>query len=201
VDDYFKANYSPATPPRIPQKNVVRAPALHRLSEGDSIDEADFLDPIQEPRIREPSASSPVSPYTVVDHDTIFQEPSILDLHAAAGRKGSESSAGTLSVPMQPARSRNRRSLPADKYDEEPTPFVMKKSDKHKRILGIEADPPKVKVAPRKGDSPVSMSASGSGRKGSFHETNGRSNSPLPNPDVAPFLYQDPDVRFAFVVC
>jgi hypothetical protein len=191
--EYFKkVNYSPTTPPRVPPKTNVRAPLLHRLSETDSIDEIDTIDPVPGPRFRGPTSGSPVSPYTILEQDPALPVPTAFDLDKASGsgRKGSESSTGTLASQQSfPYLSRGR-SMPYD--DEEPTPFVMK-SDKHKRILGIESkSPASGKRGSHKGDN-ANSTPSGPRRKRSFPDIN-RSNSPLPAPDVVPFLYQDIEV-------
>jgi hypothetical protein len=194
-DEYFaKVNYSPSTPPRIPPKNNIRAPALHRLSETDSIEEADIL---PQPPFRTNTNESPVSPYTVVDKDAALPDPSSFDLDRASGtgRKGSASSAGTLGTPLPHRISRGRSLQLAKDEDDEPTPFIMK-SDKHKRILGIDSKTPSIKRHSHKADKAESpkLTSTGMRRKRSIPDTNGRSDSPLPAPDVVPFLYQDIEV-------
>ena len=195
-NEYFNnVNFSPTTPPRVPPKTNVRAPLLHRLSETDSIEEGDSLDPIPGPRFRGPSSDSPISPYTVVHHDTGLPDPTSFDLDKS-GRKGSASSGGTLALQQSQSRSSRGRSLPFTD-DEEPTPFVMK-SDKHKRILGIDPKIAPIKRLPAKSDTPPPL-ANGIRRKRSLPDVNGRANSPLPTPDVVPFLYQDIEVK-TFIV-
>jgi|SRR5579862_5420042 hypothetical protein len=194
-DEYFaNVNYFTSTPPRLPPKNNIRAPALHRLSETDSISEADILGSVPDPPFRGAINESPVSPHTVLDKDSTLSDPSAFDLDrsSGSGRKGSASSAGTLGTP-QPIRASRGRSLQfsRDEEDEEPAPFVMK-SDKHKRILGIDAKTPQIK-RPSKTESPK-LSSTTMRRKRSIPESNGRSGSPLPAPDVVPFLYQDIEV-------
>jgi len=191
-DAYFaKVNYSPSSPPRIPSRNTARAPPLHRLSETDSIEEADIL---PQPPFRTLTEESPVSPYTVLHNDSILADPSSFDLDRAsgAGRKGSASSVGALTTPQAHRISRGRSLQFTRDEDPEPAPFVMK-SDKHKRILGIESKAPPIKHPSHKPESPK-LGSTGMRRKRSVPETNGRSNSPLPAPDVVPFLYQDIEV-------
>jgi hypothetical protein len=196
TNEYFtKVNYSPATPPRIPPKNNVRAPVLHRLSETDSVEEADLINSTPGPRFRGASNGSPVSPYTVLDQDGTLPDPTAFDLDKASGtgRKGSASSTTTQST--QNSRPRNPRgnSLPFDE-DGEPMPFVMRPSDKHKRILGIDSKAPAIK-RPQRSENSNKVSV-GIRRKPSLPDINDRANSPLPAPDVVPFVYQDIEVRF-----
>jgi hypothetical protein len=186
-NEYFnKVNFSPTSPPRVPPKMNIRAPVLHRLSETESIEEGVF-DPIAGPRFRGPTSDSPVSPYTVVGHDTSLPVPTAFDLDKS-GRKGSASSGGTIPQ-SRPSRV---KSLPFVD-DEEPTPFVMK-SDKHKRILGIDPKPAAIKRQLQKNDNSAPPSSNGIRRKRSLPDVNARANSPLPAPDVVPFLYQDIEV-------
>jgi hypothetical protein len=172
----------------VPPKSNIRAPVLHRLSETDSIDEADSLDPIAGPRFRGAGHGSPVSPYTVLDQDGALPTPTAFDLDKS-GRKGSGSSIGTQQSNSRMSRG---RSLQFNDDHEEPVPFVMK-SDKHKRILGIDSKATPVKRPPQKSESSTSISG-GLRRKRSIPDVNGRANSPLPAPDVVPFLYQDIEV-------
>jgi hypothetical protein len=193
-DEYFnKVNFSPATPPRIPPKNNVRAPALHRLSETDSVEEADFIDATPGPRFRGASNGSPVSPYTVLDNDTTLPVPPAFDLDKASGsgRKGSASSTATQSTTQSRPRTARGNSLPYDD-DGEPLPFVMKSNDKHRRILGIDGKAPPIK-RPQRNDNSNKVSGA-IRRKPSLPEINDRANSPLPAPDVVPFVYQDIEV-------
>jgi len=190
--EYFsKVNFSPNTPSRAPPKTSARTPTLHRLSETDSIDEADGPDQLLSPRFIGMTNGSPVSPHTVVDQELTLPDPITFDLDKASGtgRKGSEGSTSTLASGQSPSRQRNGRSTMYD--DDEPAPFVMR-SDKHKRILGIDQKTPTVKRGSNKLES--SKSSGGARRKRSFPELNERSNSPLPTPDVVPFLYQDIEV-------
>lgn len=198
-DDYFKKiNYSPATPPRQPPRTNIRAPLLHRVSETDSVDEKedDDIEPPSGPRFRGVSNGSPVSPHTIVDQEGTLPTPSAFELDKA-GRKGSESSAVTIaSLQSQPHMPRVRSSITIID-DEEPPAFVMK-GDKHKRVLGIDQKTSQVKRGgAEKGDSSKSISG-GPRRKRSFPEIHDRitdrSSSPLPAPDVVPFLYQDIEV-------
>lgn len=201
-DEYFaKVNYSLSTPPRHPPKNNVHAPVLHRLSETDSITEADMLVSTSGPRFRGSKVEeSPVSPYTVVDKDGTLPDPSSFDLDMASGsgRKGSASSAGTVPLPQPPRVVRGRSLQFTRGEDEEPAPFIMK-SDKHKRILGIDSKTPQIKRPSHKSESPKSLSG-GLRRKRSLPDINGRANSPLPAPDVVPFLYQDIEVIQSHIV-
>jgi hypothetical protein len=187
-NEYFNSvNFSPKSPPRLPPKGNVRAPVLHRLSETDSINEADSFDPVPGPRFRGTSNGSPVSPYTLLDQDGTLPTPTAFDLDKS-GRKGSGSSLGT-----QQSRMSRGRSLQLMDEHEEPAPFVMK-SDKHKRILGIDSKATPVKKPPQKSESLHSISG-GLRRKRSIPDVHARANSPLPAPDVVPFLYQDIEVR------
>ena len=96
ANEYFNnVNYSPSTPSRVPPRTNVRPPALHRVSETDSLEESDDFEP-PAPLFRSTSNGSPVSPYTIVDHANAPSAPSAFELDMAA-RKGSESSAGTVS--------------------------------------------------------------------------------------------------------
>jgi hypothetical protein len=183
ADDYFKKiNYSPSTPPRQPPRSNIRAPLLHRVSETDSIEEADDdFEPPSGPRFRGVSNGSPISPHTIIDQEGILPAPSAFELDKA-GRKGSESSAATISsLQSQPHMPRVRSSITIIDDDDEPPPFVMK-GDKHKRKTDSSKSIP---GAPR--------------RKRSFPEIHDRptdrSSSPLPAPDVVPFLYQDIEVN------
>jgi hypothetical protein len=195
-NEYFNnVNFSPTSPPRVPPKTNVRAPVLHRLSETDSIEEGDSFDPIPGPRFQGPKAESPVSPYTVIGRDTGLPVPTAFDLDKSA-RKGSASSGGTLALQPSQSRASRGRSLPFPE-DEEPTPFVMK-SDKHKRILGIDPRTTPIKRQVQKSDTPP-PSTNGIRRKRSLPDVNARANSPLPAPDVVPFLYQDIEVS-SFIV-
>src|SRR5277367_46325 len=204
ADDYFKnINYSPSTPPRQPPRTNIRAPLLHRVSETDSIEEAeDDLEPPTGPRFRGINNGSPVSPHTIVDQEGALPTPIAFELDRA-GRKGSESSAATVSsLQSQPHMPRVRSSITITD-DDEPPSFVTK-SDKHKRILGIDSKPPQVKRGGgEKSDNSKSFSG-GPRRKRSFPEIHdritNRSSSPLPAPDVVPFLYQDIEVNPSFGV-
>ena len=190
--EYFnKVNFSPSTPPRVPPKTNVRAPALHRLSETDSVEEDESVDPIPGPRFRGISDESPVSPYTILDQEPGLPIPSAFDLDRTAGteRKGSGSSAATLSSQKSFPHLTRGKSLPYD--DDEPLPFVVK-GDKHKRILGIDQNTPPIKRPPQKMEG--SKSSSGGVRKKRSHPELDRATSPLPTPDVVPFLYQDIEV-------
>jgi len=196
ADDYFKKiNYSPSTPPRQPPRSNIRAPLLHRVSETDSIEEADDdFEPPSGPRFRGVSNGSPISPHTIIDQEGILPAPSAFELDKA-GRKGSESSAATISsLQSQPHMPRVRSSITIIDDDDEPPPFVMK-GDKHKRVLGIDAKTSQVK---QKTDSSKSIPGAPR-RKRSFPEIHDRptdrSSSPLPAPDVVPFLYQDIEVN------
>lgn len=186
-NEYFgKVNFSPTSPPRVPPKTNIRAPILHRLSETDSLEEGDSFDPIPGPRFRGPNSDSPVSPYTVIGQDTTLPVPTAFELDRSA-RKGSGSSGGSISQ-SRPSRV---KSLPFPD-DQEPTPFVMK-SDKHKRILGIDPKTAAIKRQVQKSDNSAPPS-NGIRRKRSLPDVNVRANSPLPAPDVVPFLYQDIEV-------
>jgi hypothetical protein len=189
-NEYFNnINFSPATPPRVPPKTNVRAPVLHRLSETDSLEEAASIDPVPPgPRFRGPSNGSPVSPYTVLEQDIALPVPTAFDLDksSGSGRKGSESSTTTQSTQRSRTRHVRGNSLGFDD-DGEPIPFVMRSSDKHKRILGIDSKAPPIKQPPR-------TDSAGNRRKRSLPEPNDRSNSPLPAPDIVPFVYQDIEV-------
>ena len=197
LNEYFAnmANYSPASPPRAPPRTTIRPPALHRVSETESIEEAQPASPLESPPalFKSNSNGSPVSPHTVVNHHVggpFSPSPGNLDLDPAA-RKGSESSTATYA-----ARPRMRSSLTVG--DEEPAPFTGQRSDKHKRILGIDSKTPthskrdKDKSEPKK-DRPASQ------RQKAYHDGEVRSNSPLPTADVVPFLYQDMEVRIGNV--
>ena len=194
--EYFaKVNFSPSMSSRGQPKISARVSTLHRVSEADSVEEAEGLDQLSGPRFRGPTDDSPVSPHTVSGQETALLDPSQFDLEKASGtgRKGSESSISTLPSRTSPTRQRSARSLVHD--DDEPAPFVMR-GDKHKRILGIDQKThvPSAKKGAQKQES--SKSFGGPRRKRSFPEINGRSNSPLPGPDVVPFLYQDIEVVF-----
>src|SRR5579859_568999 len=187
-NEYFsKVNFSPTSPPRVPPKTNVRAPVLHRLSETDSIEEGELFDPVPGPRFRGPASDSPVSPHTVIGQDMSLPVPTAFDLDKS-GRKGSASSGGTISQ-SRPSRV---KSIPFPD-DEEPTPFVMK-SDKHKRILGIDPKTAAIKRQAPKNEHAATPPSNGVRRKRSFPEVHARANSPLPAPDVVPFLYQDIEV-------
>ena len=192
-NEYFAnmANYSPATPPRAPPRTNLRPPALHRVSETESIEEAHSASPLESPPalFKSNSNGSPVSPHTIVNHHAngpFSSPPSKPELDPAA-RKSSEANAATYA-----ARPRMRSSLTVG--DEEPAPFTGQRSDKHKRILGIESKTSthskrdKDKSEPKK-DRPTSQ------RQKGYSESEVRSNSPLPTADVVPFLYQDMEVR------
>jgi len=185
ANEYFtNVNYSPSTPPRVPPRSNIRPPALHRVSETDSLEEADDLDP--PPSLtRDDSNGSPVSPYTIVAHNDMLPNPSNFDLDKS--RKGSGSSAGTLASAHRPSRART--SIPFD--DDEPPPFVAR-SDKHKRILGIDEKKSHIKRVAEKKDS-LSSTPPNSLTKRNLPDIH-RSSSPLPAPDVVPFLYQDIEV-------
>jgi hypothetical protein len=188
--EYFNnINYSPSTPSRVPPRNNIRPPTLHRLSETDSYEEADSFEPPAPPFSRTDS-DSPVSPYTIVDYGTT-PGPNDFELDMAA-QKGSESSAGTLSSVQSNSRSRTRSTLP---YldDEEPPPFVLR-GDKHKRILGIDQKTSHIKRSNEKKDHSNSVPSAPRREKTFPSEIQDRSGSPLPAPDVVPFLYQDIEV-------
>lgn len=198
ADDYFKkVNYSPATPPRQPPRTNVRAPLLHRVSETDSIEEADAdIEPPSGPRFRGVTNGSPVSPHTIIDQEGTLPTPSAFELDKN-GRKGSGSSQATIaSLQSQPHMPRVRSSITIVD-DDEPPAFVAK-TDKHKRVLGIDQKSSQGKRGGvEKSESSKSMSG-GPRRKRSFPDIHerivDRSSSPLPAPDVVPFLYQDIEV-------
>jgi hypothetical protein len=192
-NEYFSnVNFSTATPPRIPPKNNVRQPVLHRLSETDSVEEADLIDSTQGPRFRGASNESPVSPYTVLDHDTTLPVPTAFDLDKSSGtgRKGSGSSSS--SIQRSRPRATHGNSLPYDE-DGELVP-LSRSTDKHKRILGIgDTKTPPIKH-PERSDSPGTK-LGGTRRKRSLPDIKERANSPLPGPDIVPFVYQDIEVH------
>jgi hypothetical protein len=191
VNEYFhNVDYSPSTSSRVPPRSNVRPPALHRVSEIDSIEESDDLEP-PAPLFRTASNDSPVSPHTIVDHANTLPLPNAFELDVAA-RKGSESSSGTVPSQLLYPRARTGSSLPYIDDDDEPPPFVMK-SDKHKRILGIDQKTSHIKRShdKRENSAPTPPPVH---RERSFPEVD-RSSSPLPAPDVVPFLYQDIEVR------
>jgi hypothetical protein len=198
ADDYFKKiNYSLATPPRQPPRTNVRAPILHRVSESESIDEVDDdIEPPSGPRFRGVSNGSPVSPHTIADQEGILPSPSAFELDKS-GRKGSGSSQTTIaSLQSQPHMPRVRSSITITD-DDEPPAFVAK-ADKHKRVLGIDQKSSQVKRGgTEKSESSKSISG-GPRRKRSVPDIHDRitdrSSSPLPAPDVVPFLYQDIEV-------
>jgi hypothetical protein len=188
VNEYFKnINYSPATPPRIPPRANIRPPALHRVSETDSLEEADEFEP-PAPIFKSTSNGSPVSPYTIVEPDGTFPAPNVFELDMAA-RMASDSNAGT-SFSSQSYRQRARSSFTDD--DDSP-PFIVR-SDKHKRILGIDQKTSQIKRVPHEKKDASTSVPPGPRRKRSFPDINDRSNSPLPTPEVVPFLYQDIEV-------
>ena len=188
---YFNnVNYSPSTPSRVPPKTNVRPPALHRVSEIDSHEESDDFEP-PAPLFRSTSNGSLVSPHTIVDHAIALPPPSAFDLDTAA-RKGSEPGPGIVSSQPSYPRARTKSSLPYIDDDDEPPPFVMK-SDKHKRILGIDQKTPQIKRSHEKREK--SAPKPPVHRETSFPDLADRSSSPLPASDVVPFLYQDIEVR------
>jgi hypothetical protein len=195
ADEYFTSvNYSPSGPSRAPPRANIRPPILHRLSETESFDEAEELDP-PGPPFRENSNGSPVSPHTIVQKaGAPPPDPSAFELDEP-NRKGSEP---TLS--SQPSYSRLTRPRSSIPYieDEEPAPFVIK-GDKHKRILGINPKTSHIRRGHDKSDSSNSLApgapAPGARHKRSFPDIPDRSSSPLPGPEVVPFLYQDIEVN------
>jgi hypothetical protein len=189
-NDYFSnVNYSPSTAHRVPPRTNVRLPALHRVSETDSLEESDDVEP-PPPLFRSTSNGSPVSPYTIVDNTNALPAPSGFELEMAT-RKGSEPIARTATSQQSHPRARTRSSLPSID-DDEPPPFVMK-SDKHKRVLGIDQKTSQIKRPheKRENSAPIPPPAR---RKRSFPDIADRSSSPLPASDVVPFLYQDIEV-------
>ena len=192
ANEYFShVNYSQSTTSRVPPRTNFRLPPLHRVSETDSLEESDDIEP-PAPLFRSASNGSPVSPYTILDNPNTLPVPNPFELDMAA-RKGSEPSPGT--IPSQPSypRARTRSSHPSYDVDDEPPPFVMK-SDKHKRILGIDQKTSQIKLS-RENSAPIQPAVH---RKRSFPDVADRSSSPLPAPDVVPFLYQDIEV-YCFV--
>ena len=200
ADEYFKKiNYSPLTTSRQPPRANVRAPVLHRVSESDSIEEReDDFEPPSGPRFRGTSNGSPISPHTIVDQAGTPPTPSAFELDKA-GRQGSESSSATISsLQSLPHMPRVRSSITI--IDDDEPPHFVQKNDKHKRVLGIDQ---KSSQAKRGGAEKSEGSRSISGgprRKRSIPEIHDRvtdrSSSPLPAPDVVPFLYQDIEVNF-----
>ena len=191
ANDYFNnVNYYPSAPSRMPPRTNSRPPALHRVSETDSLEESNDFEPPAS-LLRSTTNGSPVSPYTIIDHNNALPPPSAFELDRAS-RKGSESSAGTFASQPTYSPVRTRSSLPCIDDDDEPPPFVMK-SDKHKRILGIDQKTSQIKGSHEKRENSAPMPA-GAHRKRSFPDLADRSSSPLPAPDVVPFLYQDIEV-------
>ena len=193
--EYFNnINYSPSTPSRVPPRTNIRPPTLHRVSETDSCEETDSFEPPVPPFSRTGN-DSPVSPYTIVDYGTL-PAPNVFEFDMAA-RNGSESSAGTLPLAQSNSRSRTRSSLP---YldDEEPPPFVVR-GDKHKRILGIDQKTSHIKRGHEKKDHSTPVPSAPRREKSFPGEIQDRSSSPLPAPDVVPFLYQDIEVCSIYI--
>jgi hypothetical protein len=207
-NEYFAnmLNYSPATPPRVPPRTNIRPPPLHRVSETDSIEEADAAlhSPLEQPPelFKSVSNGSPISPLTMVNHSvgTPLPQPTSLELDPAV-RKGSESNASAYA-----GRPRLRSSLSVGD-EEEPAPFTGQRnenrlrSDKHKRILGIDSSSStttttttKIPTPPTKRDKVKSEPKKERNR--SYPDGEVRSNSPMPTPDVVPFLYQDMEVLY-----
>ena len=196
ANDYFNnVNYSPAGPSRVPPRTNARPPPLHRLSETESLEEYDELE-LPAPLYRRNTNESPVSPYTIVDDRSGSLAPSGFELDNAG--RNSESSAVTASSQQSYPRARGRSSRPYIDDDETP-PFVMK-SDKHKRILGIDQKTSHIKRPHEKKDNSTSI-APGLRPKRSFPDIADRSSSPLPAPDVVPFLYQDIEVISPIYLC
>lgn len=200
-NEYFsKFNFSQSTPSRAPpNKSTVRAPLLQRLSEADSItenggDDDEELDPVpQAPFRSHTQGSSPVSPFSIREpEENALPAPSAFDLDKASGggRKGSESSGGTLASAKHSHRLSRGRSLGyAD--DDEPKPFIPR-GDKHRRILGIEENGKK--TSSKRSSAPKTDESTGSRRKRDISDPGERSSSPMPAADVVPFLYQDMEV-------
>jgi hypothetical protein len=200
-NEYFAnmLNYSPATPPRVPPRSNIRPPPLHRVSETDSIEEANAAlhSPLEQPPdlFKPASNGSPVSPLTMLNHPvgTALPQPTNLELDPAV-RKGSESN-----VSAYAGRPRLRSSLSVGD-EEEPTPFTghrtenKLRSDKHKRILGIDSSSTTTKAPPPPSKRDKAKAESKKERNRSYPDPEVRSNSPMPTPDVVPFLYQDMEV-------
>lgn len=192
ANEYFSnVNFSPSTPSRIPPRTNIRPPILHRVSETESLDEVEELDP-PGPLFRENSNGSPISPHTIIEKAGVTPPtPNAFELDEP-NRKGSESSVATLSSQPSYPRLTRPKSSTAHIDDEDPVPFVMR-SDKHKRILGIDPKISHIRRGGDKGDSSNSL-VPGARHKHGFPDIPERSSSPLPGPEVVPFLYQDIEV-------